>query len=348
MAMRTFGVPQGKAGLTQIYGIQESVDSNLERMFNASSRRSALIHSVGRTASTAGGVDGKMQRQAQERECDAVISFHAGKALELSMQLIYAVGMDRIMGRASPAVDPKLIQKDTQKGHSLKQLRKRIIKELDGNDMENAFEDAFQTAINEGLVDLEVDGKLVGFMFASAEDCPFHEKAIRGITDGMEVTQDHTRLEDALFSRSGPSDFVKDPMATFADFLDKADKSYYESKNMRWMDYSARDHEHGRPYAVAGTDFFARLSKGLVALANQEWVWHPDFRRRWWERRRYSIRRLLEGHAQQNFSERIEFPDMIPLEDAMAEHLALFEVPAARVKRGHSRLRRKMSFTTQD
>ena len=351
----TFQTPEGRAGTAQLYGIQESIDSHLERMFGAVARRKVLEHGVGRTTSTPGGVDGKVQLHAQQRECDAAVAFHAGKTIELAMQLIYAFGTDRIMGREYPGVAEKLIEKDVRKGHDLRRLYDRILGEMEGKDMKNAFEDAYQVALNRGIVDVEIDGRMVWSEFATVEDVPFREQAKRLIEDGMEVTQDHTNAGDLLFPSKEASEFAKMPIDTFVRFLAKADAAYYEGdipdrdgntsrKNMRWADYSARDHEYGRPYAVAGVEFFARLANELVKLANQQWLWHPDFSLRWWHRRKYNIAQLLEAHVMQNFREKVEFPEMVSAEDARDSFVRVFDDPAVRIRRGYSHLRRKLSW----
>ena len=158
----TFHTPDGRAGTTQLYGIQESINSHLERLFHADAQSKILEHGVGRTTSTAGGVDSKVQLHAQQRECDAAIAFLAGKAVELALQLIYAFGTDRIMGREYPGVAERTIEKDINKGHDLGRLYHRILGEMKDRDMKNALEDAYQTASNRGIVDVEIDGRRAG------------------------------------------------------------------------------------------------------------------------------------------------------------------------------------------
>ena len=353
----TFHTPEGRAGTTQLYGIQESIDSHLERMFYKAARRRVLEHGVGRTTSTAGGVDSKVQLHAQQRECDAAVAFHAGKAVELSMQLIYAFGTDRIMGREYPGVVARLIEKDVGKGHDLGRLYNRILGEMKDKDMKNAFEDAFQSALNRGIVDVQIDGRMAWSEFATVEDMPFREQAKRLVEDGMELTQDHTDARDLLFSPEEASEFAKMPIDTFVRFLAKADAAYYEGdipdktgntsrKNIRWADYSARDHEYGRPYAVVGVDFFARLASELVKLANNQSIWHADFSLRWWQRRKYNIGKLLENHVKQNFRGTVEFPEMVSAEEARDSFVSALDNPAARVRRGYSHLRLKRSWNT--
>ena len=356
--LSTFHTPEGRAGTAQLYGIQESINSHLERMFHKDVCRSILEYGVGRTTSTLGGVDSKVQLHAQQRECDAAITFHAGKAVELAMQLIYAHGADRIIGREYPGVAEQMINEDIKKGHDLSRLYHFILNEMNDRDMKNAFEHAYQQAFNLGMVDVEIDNRLAGSEFATVEDIPFREHVKQYVGDGMEVTLDHTDVGKLLFPHKAASDFPKMPVETFVQFLAKADASYYEGdipnkdgstrrKNMRWADYSARDHEYGRPYAVAGITFFARLTKELVQLAHQQWIWDEGFSLRWWQRRQYNIRKLLENHAMQNFHEGIEFPEMISPKEARDSSRARFLDLAASVKHGYAHLRRKRRWETK-
>ena len=350
--MYTFQTPVGRAGSDQLYGILESINSHLERMFFQAAKRSILKHGVGRTTSTAEGIDSKVQLHAQQRDCDAVITFHAGKAVELSMQLVYAHGTDRIMGREYPGVRENTINKDVGRGHDLVRLYHRILAAMHDRDMKHAFEGVYQKAINRGINGVFIDGKFSWWEFATVEDMPFREEAIRFVGDGMEVTTDHTEAGEILFPRTQSTDFTRMPLETFDQFLGKADAAYYEGdipdkegrtsrKNMRWADYSARDHEYGRVYAVAGTAFFARLVNELVSLAHQQWIWHEEFALRWWQRRKYNVHQLLEAHVKQNFQEEIEFPDMIAAEEAMASCRTASVEPAGNVKRGYEHLRGK-------
>lgn len=322
-------------------------------MFSQNAKRYTLEHGVGRVTSTTGGVDSTLQLNAQLRECEAAITFHAGRSVELALQLIYAYGTDRIMGREYPSVNRSMIRKDRM-GHGLRRLYNRILDDLSGRDMENALEDAYQKALNKGIVDILVDDVVVGSHFETVEDMPFRERAARTVMDGAEMTQDHSDFRD-LFS-SKLSSFVEMPLGTFVQFADKADAAYYEGDienrqgkksraNMRMADYSARDHEYGRPYAVAGVMFFARLSKELVALAHQPWIWHKDLSLRWWSRRNYVINQLLDAHVQQNFHETVEFPEMFSPEDQHEKWTTFFRPDAALShKRGYDLFRSKIHF----
>ena len=200
--------------------------------------------------------------------------------------------------------------------------------------------------------------RFLGGTFATAEDIPFREEAIRFIGDGMEMTTDHTDARDVLFPRAQSTDFAKMPLDKFVQFLEKADAAYYEGdvqdahgrkrrKNMRWEDYSARDHEYGRVYVVTGMNFFARLVKALVGVAHQPWIWHEDFALRLLRRRKYNIQQLLEIHVEQNFYEKVEFPEMISAEEAIASLRSPIIEPAARVKGGYDRLRGKREIGSE-
>ena len=324
-------------------------------MFMQGAKRNILEHGVGRTTSTTGGIDSKVQLHAQQRDCDAAITFHAGKAVELSMQLIYAHGTDRVMGREFPGVRQSTIKKDVEKGHDLVRLYHRILEAMADRHIKEGLEDTYQRAINRGINGVYVDGEFSWWEFATIEDIPFHEEAIRFIGDGMEMTADHTEPGDVLFPRKQSTDFATMPLDKFAQFLEKADAAYYAGdirdqegrtsrKNMRWADYSARDHEYGRVYAVAGMNFFARLVNELVGLAHQPWTWHEEFTLRWWRRRKYNIQQLLEALVKQNFIDEVEFPEMISAEEAMASITSPIIEPAARLKRKYEHLRGKREF----
>lgn len=102
--MQIFQTPQGRAGSDQLHGIEESINSHLERMFLQGAKHSILAHGVGRTVLTEGLIDSEVRLHAQKRDCNATITFHAGRAVELSLQLIYAYGTDEIIGREYPGV----------------------------------------------------------------------------------------------------------------------------------------------------------------------------------------------------------------------------------------------------
>ena len=74
---------------------------------------------------------GARRLNAQIRECDGQMVSHAGRALELSMQIVYARGKDRIMGRGYPGVPAKQLEQDLYGGHSLFKLYERVVQELE-------------------------------------------------------------------------------------------------------------------------------------------------------------------------------------------------------------------------
>ena len=50
------------------------------------------------------------------------------------------------------------------------------------------------------------------------------------------------------------------------------------------------------------------------AGSNQQWTWHPDFRRRWHLRRQYNIDNLVKIHIKQSYQDAVELPEMKPVE----------------------------------
>ena len=315
--MKTFGkTTASAAGADQIYAMEESVSTQLEQMFSQVAKKRVLAYGVGRTTLAGSDPDNRMRLDAQRRECDGSIMFHAGRALELALHVLFARGADRILGREYPGAPDDQVNKD-RKTHNLVRLHSRIVEELEGRDVADALEDVYQCALHQGIVDIFVDGeRAIGFYLP--ENKPFTEARISRIMDGAEMTLDH--LEDyrnliGLTNRE--SDFTRMSEDTFTDFLKKADVSYYGGRNMRWAHYTARDHEYGRSYVVIGSEFFARLVQGIVVLSNQPWMWKETFSRRFHERRRHNIMQLMEAHVMQNFNEPVEFPSMIPIEEAM-------------------------------
>lgn len=257
---------------------------------------------------------------AQKRECQAQATFHAGRALELAMQIVYSRGTDRIPGREYPGVEEKRMKKD-RRNHNLESLFARIVNELTGRKMREAFEQVYQEALHKGVHDISRGDELI-WSFSHIDDTPFSEIMTSGMFDGAEMTMDHADESDPLgFVDSGLSKFEKMPQRTFPEFLKKADSVYYETdvkgnrRNMRWAQYTARDHEHGRPYVVVGTKFFARLVAGVIQLSKEQWTWHADFRQRWHERRRYIVDGIVSTHLKQSYREEIELPEMKSAEE---------------------------------
>ena len=324
--METFHPPVGSAGFDQVSAMKESVNGHIEQMFYMFAKKNVLEYGVGR-ASNLERKDDRIRLDARKRECDSSIVFHAGRSLELAFHVVYACGTDHILGREYPGVSDTQIKKD-RRNHSLVGLYHRIINDLDGRNMTDALEDIYQRALHKGVVDLFVDDKLVS-SFQISEDIPFRERIMGGIMDGAETTIDHlSDFGDLIFPRERSSDFLKMSHRTFENFLQKAGSVYYEGdipdkqgnthrKNMRWAHYSARDHEYGRPYIVIGTEFFARLVAGIVALSKDVRIWDKDFARRYIERRQYNIKNRINIHLKQDFRESIDLPDMITIDETI-------------------------------
>ena len=332
MNMKMFQTPLGKAGCDQVDAMIESVHSEIEQMFTQFAKRRTLEYGVGRTTARLSVADSEIQLDAQKRESEAQLVFHAGRALELALHVVYARGADRILGREYPGVSDDQIKKDRdRKSHNLEPLYGRILQELSDPNMKDAFEDVYQRALHDGVIDMYLDEKLIESM-SLVENLPFREVTRRRMMDGAEMTLDHSgpkELMRAIIGGShGESEFIRMPHDMFESFLTKADAVYYKAdssgkdsagkrKNMRWAHYSARDHEYGRPYVVVGTEFFARLVKGIIELSDNQSTWNEDFAKRWHERRQHNIKKIMDAHARQNYRETMEFPEMIPIEQAM-------------------------------
>ena len=333
--MQYYQKPPGcSAGSDQVDAMEEGVNTHIEQMFEQVAKRNVLDFGVGRTTTKLSTNDTRLD--AKRRECDAQAMFHAGRALELALQVVYARGADRIIGREYPGVSQEELKKDREGGHGLRRLYQQIIDDLDERVMESAFEDVFQTALHKEIIDVYLDDKLVTSFF-QAKDVPFSEKRINSMTSGVEYTLDHSSPKDMIFPRdTGPSDFSKMPYKTFEQFLDKADASYYESdildkrgntilRNMRWSHYSARDHEYARPYVVVGVEFFARLVKGIITLSNQPWIWDKEFAERFFERHQNFAIDKLKVLAKQNLEGEVEFPDPIPVKHLLDSYMSFSE-----------------------
>lgn len=317
--MKIFRKTGSAAGADQVNAIEESINTQIEQMFNQEAKKRILAYGVGRTIMTGSDPDNKMRLDAQRRECDASIVFHAGRALELALHLLYARGADRILGREYPGVPSDQVKED-RKTHSLASLHSRIVNELEGRNVGDALEDVYQHALHRGIVEIIVDGESAMGLY-QPENKPFREARIGKMMDGAEMTLDHLEHVGNLIGLANEeSDFSRMSEDTFTDFLAKADVAYYDGKNMHWARYSARDHEYGRPYVVIGSEFFARLVQGIVELSNHTGVWNETLSRRFHERRQYNIMELMKAHAKQNFNEPIEFPPMISIDEEMERH----------------------------
>ena len=319
--LQLFQTPEGEAGCDQLDAMEESIQAAIEQMFWQVAKRDSLSFGVGRAARKASiSPDWDLRLDAQMRECDGLIVFHAGKALETALLIIYAKVNNRIPGREFPGVSPAQMRQD-RGTHSLEALYIKILQSVEArpelaDQMEQEFESMFQTAYHEGVNDLIVDGELVRRFFL-VEDAPFREARVGGLRHGAEVTMDHSNYSQLLFPpEEGQSDFAQLPCGNFLEFLAKADVAYYGQRNMRWAHYSARDHERGRTYVVVGARFFARLVQGLVKLAAEQWLWEEQFARRWHERRQVIVSDFVRDHLQQSFEGEPQLPDSKPV-DAM-------------------------------
>ena len=103
--MQWFQTPKGEAGTDQLDAMEESIHAAIEQMFWRLAKRDSLSFGVGgATARSSDSPDGDMRLDAQKRECDGLIVFHAGKALETALQVIYAKLNNRIPRREYPGV----------------------------------------------------------------------------------------------------------------------------------------------------------------------------------------------------------------------------------------------------
>ena len=319
--MEWFRTPKGEAGCDQLDAMEESIQAAIEQMFWQVSKRDSLCFGVGRTAAkSSDSPDRDLRLDAQKRECDGLIVFHAGKAVETALQVIYARSNNRIRGREYPGVSASQMKRDRQT-HSLVDLYDAILKSVKTTpdlrkQMEDEFESVYQTARHRGVNDLIVDGEILR-RFAHVEDEPFREAKFGGIRQGAEITLDHSSFRQLLMPPQTESDFSRMPCGSFREFLLKADVAYYGRRNMRWAHYSARDHERGRPYVVVGTRFFARLVQGLVELAGEQWMWDEQFAKRWHERRRLIVRHVVNAHIRQSFIGNPDLPELISVDEMM-------------------------------
>ena len=354
--MRTFRTPPGKAGSDQLYGMEEAIQGDIRAMFQAGAERDVLDYGVGLTVDTGLYRDAGIRMEVRRRECDARITSSAGRAVERALKLVHAYGTDRIMGREFPSVDERQIRKDTQSGHGLSRLWQAILDDMDDRDMENALEDAYQRALNRGLLVVTLDDKHMWTVFASAEDKPLREHSTGGMSDGEEYTTDHMSTRSLAFGHAHKqeSEFSKLPIDTFQESLEKADQAYYERdmgtgnrRNMNWEAYSARDHERSRPYVVAGVKFFARLAKELVFLSKQYWISDRAHLVRALERANYNVLMLMSTHGDRIFNDKVGFPPVIPAEELASKWLEDIPDVKASVKHGYDYLRQKQTWVSK-
>ena len=325
--MEWFRTPEGEAGCDQLDAMEESIQAAIEQMFWQVAKRDSLCFGVGRAAAkSSDSPDRDLRLDAQKRECDGLIVFHAGKALETALQVIYARSNNRIRGRDYPGVSASQMKRDRQT-HRLVDLYDAILKSVKTTpdlrkQMEDEFESVYQTARHRGVNDLIVDGEILR-RFAHVEDEPFREAKFGGIRQGTEITLDHSSFRQLLMPSEAESNFSRMPCGSFREFLLKADVAYYGPRNMRWAHYSARDHERGRPYVVVGTRFFARLVQGLVELAGEQWMWDEQFAKRWHERRRVNVRHVVNAHVRQSFIGNPDLPELTSADEMMELHRSM-------------------------
>ena len=326
--MKLFPTPEGRAGCDQVDAMVESVHAELEQMFHQEAKRRTLGHGVGRTVDTTSHAHRKIRLDSQKRECEAQSTFHGGRAVELAMHILYARCADRILGREFPSVDRAMIRED-RRSHDLKHLYDRMLREFADRNMKDALEDAYQQALHRGIIDIYLDERLV-YSFFLLPNAPFTETVKGGMIDGAEMTFDHSDGFKSLFglSRDENSAFADMPYRTFSQFLEKSDAVYYERdingqrQNMRMANYTARDHEYGRPYVTIGTEFFGRLAKAIIRLADEQWTWHPDFRERWHTRSNYIKSHTVKWLLIQNYNDSVELPEIRSVEEAVNEVLS--------------------------
>ena len=350
--MKWFQTPLGEAGCDQVDAMIESVHSEIEQMFHQFAKLRTLEFGVGRTTAQLSAADTKIQLDAQKRECEAQIVFHAGRALELALHVVYARGANRIWRREFPGVTKEQMKNDP-KGHNLKYAYDRIVCELSDRNIKDAFEDVYQKALHVGVVDMYLHEERVGSI-SLVENMPFEEVTRGRMMEGAEMTLDHSGprglMKAILAAPNVKSEFTRMPHDTFESFLMKADAVYYKAdsdgkrKNMRWPLYSARDHEYGRPYVVVGTGFFARLVKGIVELSDNQSTWHEDFAIRWHRRRQYNIRKTMDAYAREVYGEAIGFPEKVSIEQAAEQAINLLRSPLSQKPATYDSLHTRCDF----
>lgn len=172
--------PTGEAGSDQIDAMIESINGQLETMLIWVAKGDLLEYGVGRTP-VASGPDDHIRLKSQRRECEANIMFHAGRALEISLNVLYARVANRIPGREYPGMgesEIKQVKKD-RSSHRFSDIYKRIREEINerGEKIEDVTEDVYQTALHKGVVDVMLDGKRIQ-SYMQPDDIPFRDTAV--------------------------------------------------------------------------------------------------------------------------------------------------------------------------
>ena len=311
--------PEGTAGEDTRFEIEESVNSHIERMFTQAAKSRALEHGVGYNSDLGANLPDHRRLQALQAECDAAVNFHAGRALDLALQLVFAVVADRIFGRKSKGVANKTVLLDRKK-HDLHHLYTRILEEASGPDgvggdmLVKTLDHAYKTALHRGIVDvMEKDGKIIR-SFHFTEDQPFRLVNRSGWSVGAEFTMDDSDGrpfgEKILHPLTHPG-FSEMSQKTFRDFLEKADRSYFGEAhlkknrgglNMRSNDYRARDTIAFNAHARAGTEFFGRLCREIVMMARQPGIWHKRLADREWARGYHNFLHTIESLFRETLS----------------------------------------------
>ena len=220
--MQLFQTPKGEAGSDQLDAMEESIQAAIEQMLWQVAKRESLVFGVGRSAARSSDhPDRDMRLDAQKRECDGLIVFHAGKALETSLQLIYAKVNNRIPGREYPDVSSKQMKRD-RRTHKLADLYNLLLVSVETKpelreQIADEFESIFQTAYHKGVHALIVDGKLVHRFFL-LEDAPFREVRIGGLRHGVELTMDHSNFDQLLMPLESESEFSQRPCRNSGSF----------------------------------------------------------------------------------------------------------------------------------
>ena len=324
--MKTWHTPKGAAGSDQVYAMEESAHAEIEKMFSQAAKRNVLDYGIERTVNRPDSADISLRQSAQRRECDSGIVFHAARALEITLNVLLARATNRIPGREHP--DMSEDQKDQihkeRRTHGLKPLHERIVGlngSPSGQHLKCAMEDIYQQTLHEGITDVFVDGERLGQFVLEVARIPFFRKMMGGLRDGSEITTDHVKnYSDVIFA------LEREPIipGTFENFLEEADRAYYESdltgkgRNLSWARYGARDHEPGRGYVTVGIIFFSLLTQRIMDLSHwQQWTWQVDFARRWHERRQYQIQTKFEAQLRQGFVSQVELPPMKSIEETM-------------------------------
>ena len=304
--MLQYIAPVGEAGLDKLDRMIESIQAELDSMFLQDAKLKSLTYSIKQHGN-------KLLWHYSCQECEARATHHAGQALERSFHLLYAYSANRVIGRSYPNADKYQLRED-RRTHDLTHLYNMVIRDASAaNDIKEALNDVYLSSVHKGFVDILLDGDKVSTRFASPEDKPFRNKISVVYQDGSELTQDH-KAQDR-------KNEMPKAYRDFPSFLRKVDSIYYDGKNIQWTKYGFRDYESGRPYAVAGTEFFGRFVKGVVFLATQPWVWDSSIKERWHEIHTHLVKEKIDGLILENCTGPSYKPTMKTLQEYATLHL---------------------------